>query len=164
MEAKTSEAGLITVPAKTNSYELTSGVTSDESSRSRKFTSLDMSDEAQQDLLLSAMEEVDTKLNEHVGEVIDVIGYYVVEHEVDTANEETGEVITRKKHALVLFDENHKSYATGSNACFMSFSNIVSIKGIPTPEHPLRVQIIETPAKEKGHNYLKLKPVVDKGE
>lgn len=161
MEAETSKTGLMTVP-ENNSYELTSGVTTDESSRVRKFTNLDMRDEAQQDMLLSAMEEVDYKLNDHINEVINVIGYYVLEREVDSVNEDTGEVITRKKHALVLFDDNHKSYATGSNACFMSFSNIVSIKGTPSIDKPLRVKIIETPAKEKGHTYLKLK--IEKGE
>lgn len=161
MEADTSKTGLMTVP-ENNSYELTSGVTTDDSSRVRKFTNLDMRDEAQQDMLLSAMEEVDYKLNDHINEVINVIGYYVLEREVDSVNEETGEVITRKKHALVLFDDNHKSYATGSNACFMSFSNIVSIKGTPSIDKPLRVKIIETPAKEKGHTYLKLK--IEKGE
>lgn len=161
MEAETSKTGLMTVP-ENNSYELTSGVTTDDSSRVRKFTNLDMRDEAQQDMLLSAMEEVDYKLNDHINEVINVIGYYVLEREVDSVNEDTGEVITRKKHALVLFDDNHKSYATGSNACFMSFSNIVSIKGTPSIDKPLRVKIIETPAKEKGHTYLKLK--IEKGE
>ena len=158
-EAQTSENGLVVVPEKQTSYELTSGITSDESSRVRKFTNLDVSDETQQDLLLSAMEEVDFKLNDCIGKVLDVTSYYVIEREVDTANEETGEIITRKKHALVLFDKDNKSYATGSNACYMSFSNIVAIKGMPTFENPLRLQVIETPAKEKGHSYLKVKIV-----
>ena len=163
MEVETSKNGLMTVP-KTNSYELTSGVTSEDSSRVRKFTSLDMGDEEQQDLLLNAMEDVDFKLNDCVGTTITCTGYYVIEREVDSVNEENGEVITRKKHALVLFDDNNKSYATGSNACFMSFSNIVSIKGIPSKERPLILDVIESPAKEKGHNYLKLKLHTNKGE
>lgn len=162
MEVETSKNGLMTVPEKANSYELTSGITSDDATRVRKFTSLDMRDEAQQDLLLATMEDVDYKLNDCIGKQINIIGYYVVEREVDSVNEETGEVITRKKHALIVFDEDKKSYATGSNACFMSFSNIVAIKGIPSIERPLKVEVIETPAEAKGHNYLKLKLVVEK--
>ena len=163
MEVETSKNGLMTVP-KQNSYELTSGVTSEDAARVRKFTSLDMGDEEQQDLLLNAMEDVDFILADCIGKTITCTGYYVIEREVDTANEETGEVITRKKHALVLFDDNNKSYATGSNACFMSFSNIVSIKGLPSKERPLMLDVIESPAKEKGHNYLKLKLHTNKGE
>ena len=163
MEVETSKNGLMTVP-KQNSYELTSGVVADEDARVRKFTNLDITNEEEQDLLLSSMEEVDFKLNDCIGKTINCIGYYAIEREVDSANEDTGDIITRKKHALILYDENNKSYATGSNACYMSFSNIVSIKGLPTRERPLKLDIIESPAEEKGHSYLKVKLHIDKGE
>ena len=57
----------------------------------------------------------------------------------------------------MLFDENGKSYVTGSNACYMSFADIVSVKGMPTRENPLKLIPIKVDAKEKGHSYLKLK-------
>ncbi|MBO7044015.1 hypothetical protein J6W34_05715 [bacterium] len=161
MEVETSKNGLMTVPNQ-NSYELTSGIVSDDGSRVRKFTNLDITNEKEQDLLLSSMEEVDFKLNDCIGKTINCVAYYVIERELDQLNEETGEQITRKKHALILFDDNNKSYATGSNACYMSFSNIVSIKGLPTRERPLKLDIIESPAEEKGHSYLKVKLHVDK--
>lgn len=128
-----------------------------EDARVKKATSLDLTDEEQVDMLLNSMQDVDYKLNEYIDKPINVIGAYVVEREVDTVNEETGEVITRKKHVLMLFDQNQKSYVTGSNACYMSFVDIVAIKGMPTKDKPITLIPIKVDAKEKGHSYLKLK-------
>ena len=128
-----------------------------EDARVKKATSLDLNDEEQVDMLLNSMQDVDYKLNEYIDKPITVIGAYVVEREVDTVNEDTGEVITRKKHVLMLFDHNQKSYVTGSNACYMSFVDIVAIKGMPTKEKPIVLIPIKVDAKEKGHSYLKLK-------
>lgn len=128
-----------------------------EDARVKKATSLDLSDEEQVDMLLNSMQDVDYKLNEYIDKPINVIGAYVVEREVDTVNEDTGEVITRKKHVLMLFDQNQKSYVTGSNACYMSFVDIVAIKGMPTKDKPITLIPIKVDAKEKGHSYLKLK-------
>lgn len=123
----------------------------------KKATSLDLTNDDDVDMLLNSMQDVDFKLNDCIDETIIVIGAYATEREVDSFNEETGEVITRKKHTLTLFDENGKSYVTGSNACYMSFTDIVSIKGMPTKENPLKLIPIKVDAKEKGHSYLKLK-------
>ena len=77
-------------------------------------------------------------------------------------NEETGECIVRKKHTLMLFDENGKSHVTGSNACYKSFERIVAIKrALPTREKPIKVKVVEVPAQTKGHNYLKLQYVAE---
>lgn len=126
-------------------------------SRTKSATSLDLNDEEQADMLLNSMQDVDFRLNEVIDKPIDVIGAYVTERESDTVNEETGEVITRKKHTLMLFDKDGKSYVTGSNACYMSYIYIISIKGVPTKDKPLRLIPIKVDAKEKGHTYLKLK-------
>lgn len=123
----------------------------------KKATSLDLTNDDDVDMLLNSMQDVDFKLNDCIDETIVVTGAYATEREVDSFNEETGEVITRKKHTLTLFDENGKSYVTGSNACYMSFTDIVSIKGMPTRENPLKLIPIKVDAKEKGHSYLKLK-------
>ena len=125
--------------------------------RTKSATSLDLNDEEQADMLLNSMQDVDFRLNEVIGQEIEVIGAYVTERETDTVNEETGEVITRKKHTLMLFDKDGKSYVTGSNACYMSYIYIISIKGVPTKEKPLKLIPIKVDAKEKGHTYLKLK-------
>lgn len=149
-----------------NSQELNadifSGMGTDNSVK--KMTSLNLNDEKSTDMLLNSMQDVDYKLNDVVDTEIVCIGCYAVERPIENFNEDTGEVTTRKKHVLILFDEKGKSYVTGSNACFMSFNDIVSLKGLPTKENPITLKPIKVDAKEKGHSYLKLKFIPTKGE
>ena len=131
--------------------------------RVRKATSIDLDNEEDVDMLLNGMQEVDYKLNDCLGKVIECVGAYVQEFLSDNFNEETGEQVTRKKHTVMLFDVDGKSYVTGSNACYMSFADIVSIKGMPTKDNIIRFVPIKVDAKEKGHSYLKLR-LAKKGE
>ena len=127
-------------------------------SRAKRITSLDLNDDEQVDMFLNAQSDADYKLNDCVGKVITVIGATIGEYPSETVNEETGEVITRKKHSLCLFDENGKSYVTGSGSCYYSFANIVALKkSMPTKEKPIKLEIIKVPAEQKGHEYLKVK-------
>ena len=128
----------------------------------RKVISLDPSNEDDMNMLLNAQQDVDFKLNDVVGQEIECVGCYIVERPNVTFNEETGEEITRKKHVLMLFDKNRKSYVTASSACYNSFENIVAIKGLPTAENPLILRPIKVDAEEKGHSYLKLQIVIKK--
>lgn len=126
-------------------------------SRAKKMTSLDLNDDEQIDMFLNSQSEADYKLNDCVGQVITVIGATIGEYPNETTNEETGEVIIRKKHSLCLFDENGKSYVTGSGSCYFSFASIVALKGLPTKESPIKLEVIKVPAETKGHEYLKVK-------
>lgn len=126
-------------------------------SKAKRMTSLDLSDEEQIDMFLNAQNDADYKLNDCVGQIITVVGATIGEYPNETTNEETGEVIIRKKHSLCLFDENGKSYVTGSGTCYYSFASIVALKGLPTKEKPLKLEIIKVPAEVKGHEYLKVK-------
>ena len=126
-------------------------------SKTRKVTTLDLTDEKQADMMLNSLQDADYLLNDCVGKVIKCIGVTLTETPVETTNEETGEVIIRKKHSMCLFDEEGKSYVTGSNACYMSFINIAQLKGMPSMENPIMLEPIKVDAKEKGHSYLKLK-------
>ena len=133
------------------------------SDKVRKATSIDLSNEEDVDMLVNAQQEVDHKLNDCIGQVINCVGAFVQEFLTDSFNEETGEQIVRKKHTVMLFDENGESYVTGSNACYMSFADIVAIKGMPTRENIIRLVPIKVSAKESGHSYLKLR-LAKKGE
>lgn len=128
----------------------------------RKITSLDLTNEHHQDVLLSSIEKVDKYLKDVVGSTIEVVGHYIIERNKEIFNDETEEVITVKQHTLILFDKDFNSYVTGSEACFMSYNNIVSIKGNPTEEKPLKLDIINVDAEEKGHKYLKVKIHIEK--
>ena len=128
----------------------------------KKFTSLDLENEEECDMLLNSMQDCEFKLNDCIDKEIEVVGCYITERNVDSFNEETGEAVTRKKHTLMLFDVEGKSYVTGSNSCYMSFMDIAQIKGMPTEENHLTLKPIKVNAKEKDHFYLKLKLVTKK--
>lgn len=123
----------------------------------RKVTSLDLNDEKQQDMFINSQQDADYKLNDFVGKTIKFIGATIAEYPSEDTDEETGEVIIRKKHTLCLFDEEGKSYVTGSNSCYYSFANIVALKGMPTVEKPITLEVVKVPAEVKGHEYLKVK-------
>lgn len=126
-------------------------------SKTKKITSVDLSNEKNVDMVLNSMQEADFKLNDCIGKTIEVVGVIISEREVDSSNEETGEIVTRKKHAMTLFDVDGKSYVTGSNSCYLSLVNIISLKGMPTEKNHLFLEPIKTSAKIQGHSYLKLK-------
>lgn len=116
---------------------------------------LNLNNEQDVDLLLSTQDNEDMeKVNDHVGEELEVNGLYVKEREVESTNEE-GEVITYFKHTTILFTTDGKMYVTGSNAFFMSLELICTFKGYPTKENPLKIKVVQTDAQEKGHKYLK---------
>lgn len=126
-------------------------------SKAKRMTSLDLSDPVQVDMFLNAQNDADFKLNDCVGQIITVIGATIGEYPSESVNEETGEMIIRKKHSLCLFDEEGNSYVTGSGSCYYSFAGIVSLKGMPTKENPFKLEVVKVPAEVKGHEYLKVK-------
>lgn len=122
---------------------------------------LNLQDEHDVDLLLSTQDNSDMeKVNDHVGDILELNGLYVREREVEDTNED-GEVINYFKHTTILFTTDGKMYVTGSNAFFMSLELICTFKGYPTKESPLKIKIVQTDAKEKGHKYLKAVIVKD---
>lgn len=153
---KSEERGLIV----TNDIS-TSLLTGEESSKIKRVTSLNFEDPEDMEMLVASMDKVDKKLNEEVGQVLEVVGHTVGTYEKteEVIDEETGEPreVTRKKHNLVLFTSDGKSHATGSEACFQSYGLIIGmLKRTPTRENPMLLEVVERPAKEKGHNYLGL--------
>lgn len=163
MEEKEVQETALTV-AEENSFQMSEGIFGGTHTNTiRKVTSLDLEDEAQADMLLNSLQDVDYKLNDFIDKEIEVVGCYVVERPQEQFNEDTGEAYTRYKHVVMLFDKAGKSYVTGSNACYMSFNDIVSIKGLPTKENPLILKPIKVDADTKGHSWLRLK-FVKRGE
>ena len=130
--------------------------------KAKKITTLDLNDEEQSEMFLNSESEVDHKLNDCVGKVLDIVAVTLIERPVteEIQNEETGEVGVRtyNKHTMILYDINGESYVTGSNSCYKSFVMIANVKGyMPTNEKHMQLEVIKVPAKQSGHNYLKLK-------
>ena len=153
---KNEERGLIV----TNDIS-TSLLTGEETSKIKFVTSLDMNDPEDMEMLTASMDDVDEKLNEEKGKILDVIGHKIgiYERTEEVVDEETGEVkeITRKKHTLTLFTSDGKSHVTGSERCFQSYGLIVGmLKRTPSRENPMKLKVVEKPAQEKGHTYLGL--------
>lgn len=156
---KTEERGLII-----RNDISTSLLTGEETSKIKRVTSLDFNDPEQMEMLVASMDEVDNLLNDEVGQVLEVIGHTIGTYEKreTVEDEDTGEVkeIVREKHNLVLFTSDGKSHATGSEACFQSYGlTIGMLQRTPTKENPMKFEVINRPAKEKGHAYLGLKYV-----
>ena len=141
-----------------NKYDVATNLFGD--SNRKEFTSLNLNDDRDNDMLLASDSNADYKLADEVGKQIKVIGVKATESEKTEYNEETGEELNRVKHTLMLFDEDGKSHVTGSNACYKSFERIVAVKRfLPTREKPMTLEVIEVPAQTKGHNFIKLKYV-----
>ena len=128
----------------------------DESDRVKKFTTIDISDKKDANMLVNGMQKPDHYLKDFVDQVIECVGCYVVARDNDSFNEDTGETVTRTKHVLVLFDVNGKSYLTGSGMCYRAFSDITSINGLPSKENHIKFKPINIDAEEKGHKFLSL--------
>ena len=128
----------------------------DESDRVKKFTTVDINDKKDANMLVNGMQKPDHYLKDFVDQVIECVGCYVVARDNDSFNEDTGETVTRTKHILVLFDVNGKSYLTGSQMCYRAFSDITSINGLPSKENHVKFKPINISAEEKGHNFLSL--------
>ena len=143
-----------------NKYDVTTSLFGD--SNRKEFTSLNLEDDKDMDMLLASDSNADYKLADEVGKQITVIGVKATESTKPDYNEETGEEFTRVKHTLMLFDEEGKSHVTGSNACYLSFARIAAVKKtLPTRDNPMKFEVIEVPAQTKGHNFIKLKYVPD---
>lgn len=126
----------------------------------QKITSLDMNDEEQQDMYLKSKTNVEY-LKDHVGDTITCVGCVITERLVEDFNEDTGEQYSYRKHSMTLFDEKGLAYVTGSNRCYSSLMEIVSIKRfLPSKEKPMSFKVVEVDAEQKGHKYLMLELVV----
>lgn len=124
-------------------------------SNKRTFCSLDMTKEENIDKILATQDSESMKyVKDMKGQIINCTGVYITERESEDTNE-NGEVYTRYSHVTILFDADGNQYVTGSNAFYQSLELICTFKGYPTEEKPLALKIIETPARENGHTYLK---------
>ena len=125
--------------------------------KTKRITSMDLTIEENADMILNSMQQADYKINDEIGQEIEVIGCVLSETPTQTTNEETGEIIERKKHSMILFDSEGASHVTGSNSCYLSFLQITALKGMPTRDNPLVLIPVKAPARTQGHEYLRLR-------
>lgn len=115
----------------------------DNENESRKLTTLDLTKNENKILLYNALQNCDLLLSDCKGEKIKMCNVYIEEYKKDNFDEKTGEVKKVSKFRTIIFDENGKSYATGSYGVYNSVRQIVGIFGNPSIESPIEVEIGE---------------------
>ena len=83
-------------------------------------------------------------------------GAYMDKHPAPVVDEGTGEVVgTTSKYRIILFDNEGKTYATGSYGIYNALLMIFDIFGEPSKEHPIKVKVSKK-ATANGHSTLTL--------
>lgn len=91
--------------------------------------------------LLNALENADEMINNHIGEVIEIVGVYAETH---FSNKQQKPVCR-----VLIMGADGKSYATGSFVFMNSLKRIIDVFGSPLDE-AIKIQINER-AMEKGN-------------
>lgn len=122
-----------------------------------KRCTLDLADEDNQVSLYNVLTgDADILINNIVDQEIVMTGAYLDKHPAPVVDEGTGEVVgTTSKYRIILFDDEGKTYATGSYGIYNALLMIFDIFGEPSKEHPIKVKVSKK-ATANGHSTLTL--------
>ena len=118
---------------------------------------LDLSDEDNQVTLYNVITgDADALLNDMIDQTIVMTGAFMDKHPAPVVDEETGEVTGyTSKYRIIVFDNEGKTYATGSYGIYNALTTIFDIFGEPSKEHPIKVKVSKK-ATSNGHSTLTL--------
>lgn len=130
---------------------------SDRINETIKRCTLDLSDEDNATDLYNVLTgDADALLNDMVDQEIVMTGAFMDKHPAPVVDEGTGEVIgTTSKYRIIIFDDEGKTYATGSYGIYNALTMIFEIFGEPSKEHPIKVKVSKK-ATANGHSTLTL--------
>ena len=130
---------------------------SDRINETVKRCTLDLSDEDNATDLYNVLTgDADALLNDMVDQEIVMTGAFMDKHPAPVVDEGTGEVIgTTSKYRIIIFDDEGKTYATGSYGIYNALTMIFEIFGEPSKEHPIKVKVSKK-ATANGHSTLTL--------
>ena len=122
-----------------------------------KRCTLDLNDEDNQVSLYNVLTgDADILINNIVDQEIVMTGAYMDKHPAPVVDEGTGEVVgTTSKYRIILFDDEGKTYATGSYGIYNALLMIFDIFGEPSKEHPIKVRVSKK-ATANDHSTLTL--------
>lgn len=122
-----------------------------------KRCTLDLNDEDNATALYNVLTgDADILLNNIIDETITMTGAFMDKHPAPVVDEGTGEVIgTTSKYRIIIFDDEGKTYATGSYGIYNALTMIFEIFGEPSKEHPIKVKVSKK-ATSNGHSTLTL--------
>lgn len=115
----------------------------DNENETKKLTTLDLGKNENKVLLYNALQNCDLLLSDCKGQKIKMCNVYIEEYKKENLDEKTGEVKKVSKFRTIIFDENGKSYATGSYGVYNSIRTIIGIFGNPSSESPIEVLVGE---------------------
>lgn len=129
----------------------------DKINESVKRCTLDLTNEDHQVQLYNVLTgDADALLNDMVDQEIIMTGAYMDKHPSPILNDETGEVVgTTSKYRIIIFDDEGKTYATGSYGIYNALVMIFEIFGEPSEDHPIKVKVSKK-ATANGHSTLTL--------
>ena len=130
----------------------------DKRNESVKKCTLDLSKEENQIKLYNILNgDADVLLNDMVGKEIVMTGAYIDKHPSAIVDENSGEVTgTTTKYRIIIFDDEGKTYATGSYGIYQALDMIIGIFGEPSDERPIKVKVDKRATKQAGHSTLTL--------
>lgn len=129
----------------------------DRINESVKRCTLDLNDEDNATDLYNVLTgDADALLNDMIDQEIIMVGAFMDKHPAPVVDEGTGEVIgTTSKYRIIIFDDEGKTYATGSYGIYNALTMIFEIFGEPSKEHPIKVKVSKK-ATSNGHSTLTL--------
>lgn len=141
------------------SNTINSGLLTGKENSMKRFTNLDLGNDEEAELLLSAVQDCDHYLKDEIGKEIKVIAHIVNEFPRTRVDEETGEAIDYLDHSLILIDDKGESHVTGSSNAYNNYNMIISLlKRTPSKENPINILVGNRPDKnDPTHTYLTLK-------
>ena len=130
---------------------------SDRINETVKRCTLNLDEEDNQVALYNVLTgDADELLNDMVDQTIVMTGAFMDKHPAPVVDEGTGEVIgTTSKYRIIIFDDEGKTYATGSYGIYNALLMIFDIFGEPSVEHPIKVKVSKK-ATANGHSTLTL--------
>lgn len=131
-----------------------------ENTREREcFTSFSLNSAEARIDLFNATEGADLLLNDIIGQVITINDIYIEKNPIKEVNEETGEVtFDGIKYRTILFDEDGKTYVTGSYGVYNVVRKMIDLLGIEVIKSGIKVEVIKVPIRD-GKSKLSLKLV-----
>lgn len=92
--------------------------------------------------LFNAIQNCDIRLNDIVGQTIEVKDVYIREYEKKDLDENGN---PRIGHTTILFDKDGKTYVTASNYFFNAIAQILGV--VRTLDQPIKIKIVKKPTK-----------------
>jgi len=135
--------------------ENTNAIATQKDVQPKAFCSVKAETRADKIKLFNALKECDFKLNDVVGNKINIKDVFYQEYEKE--DKDSGEI--RTGHRTIIFGDDGKTYVTASNYLYNTLRQILNVFGSPAEwSEPLTVEVIKQQMKD-GKSSLSLKLV-----